>query len=356
MRALSPSYELLVVISIIALLIAVLLPSLAQARKTATTIQCLSNQRGMFFACFQFAGDHKNWYPPNGNGVNIGSPGNTQQIWFTSYLDSASRSATGGGTGGEYLRADPHVGGVAGKVNPAVRCPELSAVIVSTGMALPVSESNTDYALSLLTGQPVDSTISPPNGNLSHENPWAYDVKDKNYWKWARNCVNFPGALQQGLGNYGPYRTDEVPGRIVFLADASLELDGVGLQINPIFLWYTQSGGYPTSGPSLAGSLSFLPWTGYYGVDPGTAPGGVNNTGVQFPVHFKGFNAMLWDGSGKTVSYANLGVLPFGSYSGTPSQYYFGAGIYQNATAWCPQGTAGDPSRGNARYGYNTGL
>ena len=50
--------ELLVVVSIIALLIAILLPSLKQAREQAKTIKCLAHQRGLAQAGLAFANDH----------------------------------------------------------------------------------------------------------------------------------------------------------------------------------------------------------------------------------------------------------------------------------------------------------
>jgi prepilin-type N-terminal cleavage/methylation domain-containing protein len=52
--------ELLVVIAIIALLIAILLPSLAKARKTARLDICLSNQRQMGIGLAAYAGDSRN--------------------------------------------------------------------------------------------------------------------------------------------------------------------------------------------------------------------------------------------------------------------------------------------------------
>jgi prepilin-type processing-associated H-X9-DG protein len=55
--------ELLVVIGIIAILVAVLLPSIGAARAQARTIQCQSNERQLFLACVAFATDHKGMLP-----------------------------------------------------------------------------------------------------------------------------------------------------------------------------------------------------------------------------------------------------------------------------------------------------
>jgi len=55
--------ELLVVISIIALLIAILLPALGAARRTAQSMQCLSNQRGHGIGFVGYALENKDLLP-----------------------------------------------------------------------------------------------------------------------------------------------------------------------------------------------------------------------------------------------------------------------------------------------------
>jgi prepilin-type processing-associated H-X9-DG protein len=55
--------ELLVVIGIIALLIAILLPSLNRARETANRVKCASNLRQMGQAMLLYAGENKGHYP-----------------------------------------------------------------------------------------------------------------------------------------------------------------------------------------------------------------------------------------------------------------------------------------------------
>lgn len=67
--------ELIVVIGIIAILLALLLPSLIAARKNAQTIQCASNLRQLTTALINYSTEWKGAFPPNSNQVN--------QYWFT---------------------------------------------------------------------------------------------------------------------------------------------------------------------------------------------------------------------------------------------------------------------------------
>lgn len=59
--------ELLVVIAIIAILAALLLPSLQGARENARRTQCLNNLRQINLMCVNYAGDSEGWLPQTGN-------------------------------------------------------------------------------------------------------------------------------------------------------------------------------------------------------------------------------------------------------------------------------------------------
>jgi prepilin-type N-terminal cleavage/methylation domain-containing protein len=58
--------EVLVVIAIIALLLAILLPTLASAREAGRAVVCLSNLRGMFTICRTYADENKGLLPAIG--------------------------------------------------------------------------------------------------------------------------------------------------------------------------------------------------------------------------------------------------------------------------------------------------
>lgn len=69
--------ELLVVIGIIALLISILLPTLARARQNAESVQCLSNLRQIGQAAIMYAQFNKNWFPQPCPGAQIQIPGSS---------------------------------------------------------------------------------------------------------------------------------------------------------------------------------------------------------------------------------------------------------------------------------------
>lgn len=62
--------ELLVVIGIIAVLIAILLPSLSKAREAARTAACLSNQRQLAVSFLMYANENRGFLPPYGYMTN----------------------------------------------------------------------------------------------------------------------------------------------------------------------------------------------------------------------------------------------------------------------------------------------
>ena len=85
--------ELLVVIGIISLLISILLPSLARARASAVTLQCLANVRSIGQALLLYSNDNKGYYPYGWAGIDDVGDGVTQRYWsgsLASYMNGLS--------------------------------------------------------------------------------------------------------------------------------------------------------------------------------------------------------------------------------------------------------------------------
>jgi len=74
--------ELLVVVAIIAILAALLLPSLSKARDTARRIQCAGKEKQMALAYSSYAGDNRDYFPPVQDCSSYGGHSIPNGFWF----------------------------------------------------------------------------------------------------------------------------------------------------------------------------------------------------------------------------------------------------------------------------------
>ena len=166
--------ELITVIGIIAILFALLLPSMISARKSAQTIHCASNMRQLALAMINYTVDWKGAFPPNSAEID--------QYWFT---DSIM---------GRYLKSPIPMpdGTIAGGV---MVCPaDMEGAIRSYSMNF--------FASSYISSGPKAALESPnPPGKL-----FKYGTKEssslillvESFSAWeapGHEPVNFPGVL-----------------------------------------------------------------------------------------------------------------------------------------------------------------
>jgi prepilin-type N-terminal cleavage/methylation domain-containing protein/prepilin-type processing-associated H-X9-DG protein len=84
--------ELLVVIGIIALLIAILLPSMSRAREQSRRVTCLSNLRSLGHGLYQYAADFRDRLP-NGNFPNDADPNHGDQVLVSLWREYLTTAA-----------------------------------------------------------------------------------------------------------------------------------------------------------------------------------------------------------------------------------------------------------------------
>ena len=176
--------ELLIVIAIIAILAAILLPVLDQAKQRAWTIQCISNLRQIGVGMKVFADENGEFYPESGGDIywNATDPGTGKQSWMQQIYSY---------TMGTNLYNCP--GNV--QLPPAMRGPfnyfngARAAFIQSGGVDAAVNSTEIRFpAAYVLSGD----TCGVPNQSVGEGPDFTFDPLDADKDDYSQNCVGGP--------------------------------------------------------------------------------------------------------------------------------------------------------------------
>ncbi len=134
--------ELLVVIGIIAVLISILLPTLANARRAAYVVQCQSNMKQIATAMIMYVQDNKGKFPPSAAPAGLNLAGNNIAWWWPNelvragYIKNPSLNVYRNGPGSQKTFAS----------NNVFRCPEgISEDYHLTTQNFPTDGGNNSY-------------------------------------------------------------------------------------------------------------------------------------------------------------------------------------------------------------------
>ena len=121
--------ELLVVIAIIAILAAMLLPALQQARERGRSASCLNNMKTLGFAAQTYTQDNKEWFH---NYQNPKQPAEYHRVWAHPYVEKSYLATYLGREEGTYLFGGH---GGTGKRSRYL-CPNVTTEMLRVGSSL----------------------------------------------------------------------------------------------------------------------------------------------------------------------------------------------------------------------------
>ena len=208
--------ELLVVIAIIAILAALLLPALAQAKKKATMAGCMSNLHQVNVALTMYLDDFHDWLPPGQGAASIGLWSGQAQSYQT----------------------------VAATSQPSL------AYFLATFMGYPAPTANKQLAAAFLCPGTARVTLDVTNVNsykLVHTN----DTTDYNGQKMSMSPFGYPGHLATPTA-----LADEFAHKITDV--------GTGVPISSVWFFvdldqFGSPGGWPEPTNSALAGQSVLP-------------------------------------------------------------------------------------------------